>query len=141
MLPPFLRKLVGYFFTAGTAAIVDVGGFVLLLQGGMHLVAAAILSFTVAAVVNYLLTSRFVFSHRLSVKGFLLFFAAALVGLLVNVSITVLVATQGDVTPWIAKLIGVGIAFLFNFLTNVAVVFRKPVALAAPDEVGRTPAG
>jgi putative flippase GtrA len=127
-LPPLLQKFVRYFFTAGTAAIVDVGGFVLLIEAGMHLVVAAILSFTVAAVVNYLLTSRFVFAQEASVKGFLLFFAAATVGLLVNVSITVLLATYSGFPAPLAKLTGVGIAFLFNFLTNATVVFRRASA-------------
>lgn len=113
--------------------MVDVGGFVLLIRAGMHLVPGAILSFTISAVVNYLLTSRFVFAHPASVRGFLLFFAAALVGLLVNVSITVLVATQSDLPAWLAKLTGVGIAFLFNFLANATLVFRKAPAQAAPE--------
>jgi len=46
----------GYFFTAGTAAIVDVGGFALLRAVGIARALAAVASFCLAAMVNYLLS-------------------------------------------------------------------------------------
>ncbi|PTE18252.1 hypothetical protein C5F48_23795, partial [Cereibacter changlensis JA139] len=52
---PMLRKLAQYFLTAGVAAIVDIGGFALLLGVGAALVPAAMASFLAANVVNYVL--------------------------------------------------------------------------------------
>ncbi len=124
-MPPLLEKLVRYFFTAGMAAVVDVGGFVLLAGRGVPILAAATCSFIVAAVVNYLLSSRFVFQSDATTRRFLLFFAAALVGLTINVSVTYLAAVQLGLGPALAKLAGVGTAFLANFAINTALVFRR----------------
>ena len=124
-MPRIPGKLVGYFFTAGAAAVVDIGGFVLLTHWGVPLVAAATASFLLAAVVNYLLSSRFVFRSRASGRGFLLFASAALVGLGVNVAITYVAATYLSLLPALAKIVGVGTAFLVNFTVNSKLVFRS----------------
>lgn len=124
-MPPLLTKLLRYVLTAGVAAVVDVGGFVLLTGAGVGLLPAAVLSFVVAAAVNYLLTSRFVFARGASARGFGLFFAGALVGLAINVGVTVLAATELGLPPGAAKLLGVGVAFLVNFAINAGIVFRR----------------
>jgi putative flippase GtrA len=118
-------QLVGYFFTGGTAAIVDVAGFILLIDQGLSVVPAAICSFAVAAVVNYLLSSRFVFKSEASTRQFLLFAVAALVGLAVNVGVTYLKVTMFDLAPALAKVVGIGTAFLVNFTINRTLVFGK----------------
>ncbi len=120
---PILAKLLGYFLTAGTAAVVDIGGFVLLTDYGLPILIAATSSFAAAAVVNYLLSSRFVFKSKASSRRFLLFLAASLVGLAVNVGITFLAATNFGMPPAVAKIAGVGVAFLVNFAVNTIIVF------------------
>lgn len=126
-----LTKFGKYFITAGLAAIVDIGGFVLLVEAGTLLLPAAILSFVVAAVVNYLASSRFVFGAPASGRGFLRFFAGALAGLLINISVTYLLATQVGVAPALAKTLAVGVAFFANFAINAALVFRGSGRAAA----------
>ena len=121
-------KLVGYFFTAGTAAIVDIGGFAVLSRIGIPIAVAAVASFCVATIVNYLLTSRWVFTKPVSLRGFGVFFAAALGGLLVNVSITTFGSLYLGIAPVLAKICGVGTAFLVNFWLNLRIVFRTPPA-------------
>jgi putative flippase GtrA len=116
-------QAIGYLFTGGAAAIVDVGGFWGLHAAGLAIAPAAILSFCLAAVVNYLLTSRFVFSQRAGLRRFALFFAFALVGLTINASVTTAVALLG-VFPVLAKVAGVAVAFVANFLMNALIVFR-----------------
>lgn len=118
-------QLVGYFFTGGAAAIVDVASFIMLIHQGFPLVPAAICSFAVAAAVNYLLSSRFVFMSEASTRQFLLFAGAALVGLAVNVGITYLKVTHFDLAPAIAKIVGIGTAFFVNFTINRTLVFGK----------------
>ena len=122
-MPDFLPKLIAYAMTAGVAAVVDAGGFGLLVQAGMAIPTAGLLSFGIAAVVNYLLTSRLVFAQSASLRGFALFFSAALVGLSVNVGLTVLGVYALGLPPVVAKLLGIGTAFFVNFLINLRVVF------------------
>jgi putative flippase GtrA len=120
------NKLVRYFFTAGTAAIVDICGFALLRAVGVALAVAAVASFCVAAMVNYLLSSRHVFHKAASLRGFAVFLLAAVGGLLLNVTVTLLGSLYLGLAPVLAKLVGVGTAFLVNFWLNLRVVFRAP---------------
>ena len=122
-----MRELTGkflrYLLTGGAAAVVDVGGFDLLLKGGLAIPAAAVASFCAAAVVNYLLTSRFVFRRTAHARGFVVFLAIAALGLLVNVGVTWAAAAQLPIAPVLAKVMGIGVAFALNFLLNAFVVF------------------
>jgi putative flippase GtrA len=119
-------KFLRYFFTAGTAAIVDVGGFAILRFIQIPIAASAVTSFCLAAVVNFLLTSRYVFDRAPTLRGFGLFFVAAAGGLMVNVSVTLVGSLYFGITPVLAKIVGVGTAFLCNFWLNLRVVFRGP---------------
>ncbi len=126
MSGPVHIKLFRYFLTAGTASIVDVGGFALLCLTPLPLAVSAAASFCVAAVVNYLLSSQLAFHTRPSLRGFGVFLLAALGGLLVNVAVTLVGTTYFGLMPVVAKIIGVGTAFLVNFWINLRVVFRPP---------------
>ncbi len=119
-------KLLLYFFTAGAAAVVDVGGFAVLCSTAMPIAVAAVTSFCLATVVNYLLTSRWVFERAPTLQGYGLFFVAAVGGLLVNVSVTLVGSLYLGVAPLLAKIVGVGAAFLVNFWLNSRIVFRAP---------------
>jgi len=110
--------------TGGVAAVVDAGGFALLVGEGLGVAVAGVLSFCTAAVVNYLLTSKFVFGREASARGFALFLSAALIGLSVNVGLTLLGFYMLGLQPVVAKLIGIGTAFFVNFLINLCFVFR-----------------
>jgi putative flippase GtrA len=121
--------LARYFLTAGVASVVDLGLFAVLAGASVPVPAAAALSFCVAAVVNYLLSSRFAFRCAPSVRGFGLFFFAALGGLAVNVGVTSLGHSLLGLLPVLAKIAGIGTAFLLNFWVNLRVVFRSHPAL------------
>lgn len=120
-----LEKFVGYFMTGGIAALVDAGGFALLYHLSVSTLPAAIASFLVAAIVNFSLTCRFVFRQRPTAKLFFVFLLAALGGLVVNVCVTLLAASYFALDPRLTKIIGIGTAFMFNFMVNFFVVFRK----------------
>lgn len=126
-------RLPGYFATGGVAAIVDIGGFWALSEAGLATPVAATLSFLVAAGVNYQLSARLVFKHQLSLRNFGRFFAAALIGLVINVCVTTVLAGTG-LLPVFAKIGGVGVAFLVNYLLAALVVFR-----GAADSKDETP--
>lgn len=113
-----------YLVTGGIAAIVDIGGFALGLRAGLSIVVAAMISFLLAALVNYLLSSRYVFKQDRSRRGYLLFLAAASLGFLLNVSLTVFFSGYLLGSPILAKTLAIGIAFVFNFTLNKFIVFR-----------------
>src|ERR1700730_11471643 len=119
-------KLFRYFFTAGTAAIVDVGGFAILCFIPIPIAASAVTSFCLATVVNFLLSSRCVFNQAPTMRGFGLFFVAAVGGLMVDVSVTLVGSLYLGIAPVLAKIVGVGTAFLLNFWLNLRIVFRAP---------------
>jgi putative flippase GtrA len=125
-----LAKLIGYGVTGGIAAIVDAGGFALLLKAGLGVAAAGTASFGAAAVVNYVLSSRFVFAGRASPQGFALFFVVALIGLAVNLGVTLAGVYWLGLPPLAAKITGIGVAFLVNFALNLRIVFRSAGAAA-----------
>lgn len=117
-------RFLRYGVTAGIAAVVDAGGFVLLVNAKLSIVVASCLSFCVAALVNYNLTSRFVFDREATVRGFAPFMAAALIGLTVNIGVTLMGVFAVGLPPLAAKLMGIGIAFIVNFLINLRIVFH-----------------
>jgi len=123
-----LHKLFRYFLTAGAAAIVDVGGFAILCFTPIPIAVSAVTSFCLATVVNYVLSSRFAFNQSPTVRGFGVFFVAAVGGLMVNVSVTLVGSLYLGIAPVLAKIIGVGTAFLVNFWLNLRIVFRTPSA-------------
>lgn len=118
-------KLLRYGLTGGVAAIVDIGGFALLCRSEWSVLFAGVTSFCLAAVVNYLLSSHFVFSRAASVQRFGLFFIAALLGLTINVGVTLFGTYMLDMAPLAAKIVGIALAFLVNFAVNVRFVFRS----------------
>lgn len=137
-MPELTGKFLRYLMTGGTAAVVDVGGFALLLRTGLPVPAAGAASFCAAAVVNYLLTSRFVFRRAAHPRGFAVFLGAAGLGLLINVGVTWAAAAQLPIPAVLAKLVGVGVAFAANFLLNAFVVFSARVH-GAPTGVQAAP--
>jgi putative flippase GtrA len=118
-----LRQVSRYGVTAGTAALADLGGFVVLDRVGLPVVAAAALSFLLATLVNYGLTARFVFLSPLRLRGYVRFLVAATAGFAVNVSVTLCTLGVFDLPPICAKLAGIGVAFFANFVLNTIFVF------------------
>jgi putative flippase GtrA len=147
-LNPGARRLFFYVLTGGAAAVVDETIFTGLHALGSPLALAAVFSFCVAALVNYSLTSRFVFGHAPSLRQLGLFVAVAIVGMVINVGVTLaanatipfasMLSGLADlvgaprsmfaplaVAP--AKACGIAVAFVFNFYVNSAFVFRARV--------------
>jgi putative flippase GtrA len=119
-----LKTLFRYVLTGGTAAIVDVSVFAALHRVGVPIAGAASASFCLAAIVNYTLTSIFVFKTPLSPRGFALFFGVALLGMSINVGVTVAGSAVTPLGPILSKVTGIGVAFLFNFWLNSTFVFK-----------------
>ena len=133
-LATLLRLALGYLATGGLAAVVDIGGFHLLAPRFDGVLLPAALSFLFAAVVNYTLSSLWVYRRRWrSARRAALFGLFALVGLGINAGATWALASWLPIHPTLAKTGGVGIAFLANFLMNTFIVFRDGDGPPAED--------
>ena len=119
-----VRRLARYAVTGGAAAATDLGAFALLCPAVLPVPAAAACAFTLAALLNYTLTSHFVFRHPLGLKRFGLFLMVSLAGLTVNVGVTIAGAWALDLPAVAAKAGGIAAAFLINFWLNSLIVFR-----------------
>lgn len=116
--------LLRYLMTGGTAAAVDIGGFALLSWTRVPLVFAAACSFGAATVVNFLLSSRWVFRATPTQRKYLVFLMGAVLGLLVNVGLTYIGIMYLELPRTPAKALAIGTTFLLNFWINARVVFR-----------------
>ena len=113
-----------YLVTGGVAALVDLLGFLVLLGAGLPLVPAAALSFTAAILLNFALSSYVVFAVPMTRHRFVAYIGFAMAGLVINTTVTALAAGVVGLIPWAAKILGIGTAFVFNFLVNALIVFR-----------------
>jgi putative flippase GtrA len=116
----FLR----YVLTGGSAAIVDLSIFALLTAYKVPVLEAAVGSFLVAVVENYVVTSLFVYKTPLRALLLLKFAAFAALGLVINAGVTVALINTIGLMPVLAKVGGIGTAFVFNFVINTLVVFK-----------------
>ncbi|PZX18783.1 putative flippase GtrA [Palleronia aestuarii] len=123
--PAWAAKLRRYAVTGGLAAVVDLGAFAVLAAWGAAVPIAAVLSFLIANVANYLLSARFAFASRPSWRTYPLFLAAAGIGLCVNVAVTTIAASGMGVPLIAAKIAGIGVAFAVNFTLAYVVVFTR----------------
>lgn len=113
-----------YFITGGLAAVVDIGAF-MLFEPMMPALPAAVLAWSIAAVFNYLTSSVFAFGAPLGWRRFVAFFGSASLGMMVNVGITMALLSLLATPAGLAKLGGVAVAFVFNFLVNYLLVFAQ----------------
>lgn len=119
------RQAFGYLLVGGLAAIVDIGLFHWLTVRSTQVLLPAIFSFLVAAVVNYALSSVWVYRRQWrSWRRASMFLLFALIGLCINAGVTWWLAGNFAILPTLAKVGGVGIAFVANFLMNTFIVFR-----------------
>ena len=123
--PRLARQALGYLVVGGLAAVVDIGLFHLLTQRLDGLLLAAAMSFAVAAVVNYSLSSLWVYRRAWrSWRRASMFLLFASVGLCINAGVTWWLGGTLPIAPTLAKVGGVGVAFVANFLMNTFIVFR-----------------
>ncbi len=135
------RQLAGYAVTGGLAALVDVGVF-WWLSAYVPVLGAAALSFAVAAIVNYRLSASWVFQREWrSLAQALRFALFAIVGLGVNAGVTAMLAGSMPAMqgwgPILAKVAGIGVAFLVNFAMNARWVFAGNTSAGGAHEARR----
>lgn len=126
-MPDVVGRLLRYLVVGSTAALVDVTGFGVMRYVGIPLIAGATASFLAAAIVNFLLSARWVFGVTATIRKFTPFLVGTLVALTANVLVTAMSASRLGL-PWVvSKLLGIAAALALNW-TNANVAFSKDAA-------------
>lgn len=132
----FAKRLRGnvflrYVAVSVTALATDMILFLLLLDVGAPSIAASSIGYSLGILVHWILSSRKVFHERVSEKGTAartqqkaMFFASALLGLLMTVAI-VGAGTAMGMDPRLAKIIAVILSFLLTYALRNIVIFRQ----------------
>ena len=118
------------------AAALDVGVLVLLVElAGWHPTFAAVISYLLGGVLQYVLSSIWVFpnSPKNVVVGFTAFGILSLVGLLITWGTMWLLYDNLHVYYLFAKVVALGLSFCWNFLSRRYWLFRPPKENAAPQ--------
>jgi putative flippase GtrA len=123
-------KFVRYFFVGGAAAALDFLVFALLTKVyHVDWFSSALASFTFATLFNYFLSIRLVFQSgaRFSRKHHevLMVFLVSLIGLGINQAVLWLCIERISVDPLIAKVIGTGVVFFWNYAARRHFVFKE----------------
>lgn len=127
--------LVKYGFASAAALALDYGLLLLVhhVFGVAYLVAAAI-GFCGGLALVYLLSVRFVFDDRRTmrpVEEFGAFFAIGVAGLLLNEAFLYLFVETLTLAPALAKIPTAGLVFAFNFTARRALLFSSPSKASA----------
>jgi putative flippase GtrA len=118
-------ELFRYFFVAIIGLVFDIGGLVFLKEiVHINYLVAATISFSVAVVINYFLSTLWIFeSKRKRSIEFSLFLIVGAVGLVLNDLILWLLTSKFGLYYLLAKLVATAIVFFWNFLGRKALVF------------------
>jgi putative flippase GtrA len=116
------------FLASVVAAVVDFGFLVLLVEAfRVKAELAAVVSYLVGGVVNYLLCSKWVFptAPNSVAVGFTFFTLLSLVGLGITWACMFLLHGRWGLHYTLAKCVALGLAFCWNFLSRKALLFRE----------------
>lgn len=124
---PLPMQFLVYLFVGGTAALVNLLLFLIILAAGQSVTIAAIIAFFAAACVNYLLCIGLLFKHRsrwTSSAEIVVYVVLVAVIALIDMQLTNSLYASG--TPaWLAKLFASGIALSLNFFGRRNLVFSQ----------------
>lgn len=126
-IQPVLVNFFAYFAVGGVAALVDIGGFMTLTAVfGIRWFLAALMSFVVAATVNYFLSIRFAFSSGVRFRRhheFMLVVAVSAIGLFFNQLVLWVLIGGAGLARLPAKVSATGIVFLWNYSARQNFIF------------------
>jgi HAD superfamily hydrolase (TIGR01549 family) len=116
----------GYTLVGALAAAVDILAFRALIPYLQSIFIASACSFLISSAFQYWVFSVAVYRKTWrSPQRAGMFTIATGIGLLANASATTMLAAYLPITPTLAKIGGIGLAFGLNFLLNTYIVFRK----------------
>lgn len=121
------QKFVRYFIVGGICAVVDWVIFSIFLYGPeFHYLLAATISFVVATALNYVLALRYVFERGKRARHTLIMMVYFVSGLSVIINLVILSAAIElfGIHALVAKILGTGSAFIWNFGARYLWIFR-----------------
>lgn len=107
---------------------------------GMHYLLSGVCSFAVSVIVNYLLSSHFVFEmdkSRKKEEEFFLFVLLSIIGLLINELVLGIFTETLAVHYMISKIVATAIVMVYNFVTRKVLLEGKRSAAIRRNESRR----
>jgi len=123
------RQFLKFCLVGTLGAIIDIGGLYVLVEfAGVHYLAGAAISFTLAVINNYFLNKYWTFQNKSKnhAKQFTCFLLVSIGGLLINLGIMYLLVEVFLAWYLLAKIMASIIVLFWNFLMNKHVTFRQP---------------
>ncbi len=123
-----IEKLSRYFVVGGVAAIVEWAAFAALFyRTPMDYVMSAVVAFTLAWLVNYALSLKFVFASGRHPRQLEILYVAvvSIVGAGINIGAMVVLVEWLGLPVMPAKIIGTGTTFFWNFLLRHYWIFAR----------------
>lgn len=121
-------QLVKSLFVGGVATLVDMGTlYVLNKVLGLHYIPAAIVGYVLGLVVNYVLSTYWVFNKRALDNAkleFTVFAIIALIGLGLNLLIIWLMQDLLGIDVMIGKIVSTVIVYLWNFVARKKILYK-----------------
>ena len=131
-------KLVRYFFVGGAAALVDFSLFALLARvAGLPWFPVALFSFTMATLVNYVLSVRHVFESGIRFSRrheLMLVYLVSAVGLAINQGALWFGIEAAHLDMLVAKLGATGAVFFWNYGARRYFIFSERISHVAFDD-------
>lgn len=124
----FFVQLIRYTFVGGFAFVVDFGLLWILTEfAGFHYVLSATISFIAGLLVNYFISTLWVFESKMKSKAveFIAFTLIGIVGLGLNDLFIWLFTEQLHIHYMASKLITAVLVYLWNFMARKYFVFTK----------------
>lgn len=117
------------------AAVLDIGLLITLVETvGWHPLLAATVSYLAGGVLQYILCSLWVFGHspENAPLGFVFFTVLSLVGLIITWCTLAVLYDFANVNYAAAKILALGLAFLWNFTSRKYFLFQADGLLSGP---------
>jgi dolichol-phosphate mannosyltransferase len=134
---PLPMQFLVYLFIGGVSALFNLILFLAMFHSGIQTFVAALVAFTTAALLNYLLCILILFKHRVKWKApveWITYACLVAVVACVDISLTQNMLSLGF-SPEVSKLTATGIAFLLNFLGRRFFIFpEKPSGPWTPQQ-------
>ena len=124
---PLAMQFLIYLFIGGTAALINLAAFLLLMAAGVTLTISAPISFVVAALTNYILCVKLLFHRKARWNATLeivVYGGVVVVGGTLDLGITSMLHGAG-VSAWLAKSVASLVGLVFNFVGRRFWVFPE----------------
>ena len=124
-----MKQLSSYVFVGGSAALIEwISFFILAKKMGMYYISSTIIAFMLATFTNWLVGRNTTFKNtrkdNILNEIFWVYIVSA-VGLIINVTIMFLFVNVLLFDTMIAKIIGTGIVFIWNFVIRQYVIYKN----------------